>query len=186
MALEKYLGYPATLRTSLSPEECRRRLAAEFGDTRRRWRARGTASDDSLSGTLRGRTLTIAPWRARYREAALGVNNLNRVRAFRARLMPHGDGTLIRGAYGYGAEVLLLDWAMVGIAAFIALAFLGSGASALAAGDREGWLLLVIGLLIVSGIVIFLVQSVEQQFLRERDHILAYLERVLDAERTGG
>lgn len=182
MKLEKYTGYKATIDTPLSLSECRRRLHAEFPASPRLGIPRRAASDGGLVGRLAGRELFVALWSRQLREWLLGVNNpIYRVRAFRGRLMPSGSGTKLRGEYGYGVNTLLADFAVLGIAALVGLGWLSIAIADLSQGSSTGWFLLTGAVLIYTGIAVFLVKSDERQFVQERDYIVGYLVRVLEA-----
>jgi hypothetical protein len=186
MKVEKYTGYNVTLYTSLSIEECQRRLRADFAPSQPRF-PRETNSDGNLTGSLQGRTFTIELWKLRLPVVnGLNRNRLGRERVFRGRLLPHAGGTRIVGGYGYGVNALLLDWFRLGIAVLLGVVFLVGGIGEIVGGRGTGWLLAPIGLLVLIVYAIFLFTSDDRQFLGERDYIVAYLERMLEAGRSGG
>lgn len=116
--LEKYIGYPVELRSPLSPAECVRRLREDFTTPHPRI-PRETRSDPLLSGRVFGSRFTLTHNRQWLEESLRGNNPLYRTRRFKGELRAHGDGTRIRGHYGYGLQVLFWDTAM--LAAFCAI-----------------------------------------------------------------
>ncbi len=183
MKLEKYSGYNVTLYTTLSVEECRRRLRAEFPHPRRI--PNQAASDKNLSGGAVGNQFVIRLWRVQLERTVLRGDALVEGRAFTVRLFPSDGGTRIAGSYGYerGAGMLLGSIVLLCLALVAGVLLLVLGIISVVQGGDGAWLLGV-GVLLLAGAAAFLVYSDDRQFLRERDYIVRYLERVLEARKS--
>ncbi len=183
MKLEKYTGYNVTLYTALSVRECRRRLQAEFSYPRRM--PNQAASDKNLSGGSVGQGFVIRLWRVQLERTVLWGDALVEGRAFTVRLFPSDGGTRIAGSYGYehGAGMLLGSIVMLCLALVAGVLLLILGIISVVQGGGGTWLLGV-GVLILAGVAAFLTYSDDRQFLRERDYIVRYLERVLEARKS--
>lgn len=115
-----------------------------------------------------------------------------RARVFRVQLHANTVGTIITGSYGYelGAQVALSNIHRILFAIVIGVLCVVFGIIGLFAWAwREGWLI-PLGIFILGGLILcftarVVANSNDHDFLRERDYIVQYLERVLDAKQSG-
>jgi hypothetical protein len=168
----KYSGYKVTLQTALGVEECRQRLDREFSDARGRWQH--GASDKKLRGIARQGDFLIHPPLDNSQMKMTRAERIYKRRAFSIEFRPFGSSTLILGKYGYvmGDQAALMDtyrmvFAMSG--GFICFLFGG---------------LLLIGPLIMVLTSRAASKTDDGDFIRERDYVVRYLERVLEAKEV--
>lgn len=184
MKMQRFNGYPLTLRTKLSPQECHLRLVGEFYGAGGRWRH--AASDKRLLGWQEGSGFII--YLRAYHEAKLhrhsaSTRSIDTSRSMRLRIQPNADGTLISGRYAHtNAEGLLL-LLVIGLTFGIILGVLAVvGGGILAFRVPQALWLVALGASLLGVCCWLLLDTGDGGFARERDAIARYLARVLEAE----
>lgn len=175
--MARFTGYPFTLRTALSPDECHLRLVDEF------YRTGGHATGERrLFGRQEGRGFVIR-LREYHLRHDLRAGQLDTSRSCRCTLRPCAGGTLISGRYGYHhADGLLLYLTLGLLAGIVVGALLAIGGAVLAWRVPQALWLAALGLAILGTTVALLLDSHDGGSSRERDAIARYLARVLAAE----
>ncbi|HEY8598897.1 MAG TPA: hypothetical protein VIL85_10735 [Thermomicrobiales bacterium] len=183
MNTAKFNGYPFTLHTSLPVEECRRRLAAEFSDSRGRWQH--ARSDGNFLGWQEKATYLIylSHHFDPIRHSLNSYRNYDYSRRCTFSLHPDASGTMLTGRYAYthGERFLisLTLGTLFGIIFGTLIAILGV---VLLFQDRAAFWILLVGIALVAGCIILLRDQSDGDFPRERDQIARYLMRVLEAK----
>jgi hypothetical protein len=188
----KYSGYKVTLQTALGVEECRQRLDREFSDARGRWQH--GASDKKLRGIARQGDFLIHPPLDNSQMKMTRAERIYKRRAFSIEFRPFGSSTLILGKYGYvmGDQAALMDtyrmvFAMSG--GFICFLFGLIGLVVVIAERFWPAVPLFGGLLLIGPLIMVLTSRAASKtddgdFIRERDYVVRYLERVLEAKEV--
>ncbi len=180
MNLDRYVGYELELYTDLNVGECVKRLRADFKTPRVRI-PRETVSDRTLAGRITGCDFTLELNKKRITELVQGKESLYRERTLSASLIGQGNGTRIRGRYGYGIGALFADILLLVSALVIGIGIVLFGVGAGLQGEPVGFLAAIIGAVCVGAAVAFLKDQGDEEMKQERDYIAGYLQTLLEA-----
>lgn len=186
-SLRRYTGDEIQLYTDLSVDECVRRLRTDFSKPGIHI-PRETVSDRKLGGKLHGRKFMVF-----HHNAYLETDSRRQYRSLYGELRPFGEGTRLTGRYSYDPEGLIevAHAAVFGMIAAVILVFL-----ILRAGP-DTWLVAGIIALVAGGAFYHLrglraaivadrradpAEVARSRTLAEREYIVHYLQRLLDAD----
>ena len=190
MSRDHVSSYAFSLKSALLVDECRARLRHEFYGTGTSWRH--AASERAFLGWQEGREFVIAPstrFDIHYYSAPFDQSRrFNHSRLCRTTLRATADGTLIVGTYAYASGTLLLMIVVFGGlfgvilgATVVIIGFslaLRDGSGLWLAAFGAIWLLVVAAAIVVARIV----GVRDNGFNAERDRIVGFLARVLEAD----
>lgn len=185
MRQDKYSGYPITLHSALSAEECLRRLDAEFYDKRGNWHHPST--DKRLLGWCEEHEFVIFPsWRFNFFEQTRsfsGNGGWDTSRVCRIRFRSAGNGCTIGGTYRYARGEQFLIQLTIGLCLgfIVGILFIISGFVGLFTTVGAIWFL-IIGVAILAACIALILDRSDGDLPQERDYIASFLARVLEAE----
>lgn len=182
MKMARFNGYPITLQTSLSADECHMRLVDEFYGVRR-YRGWQAMSDKRLAGWQAGAGFEICLWPLHSTLSSPIAREADTSRSCRLRIRQGTDGAVISGRYSYAyGEGLLLKIVLGVIFGIIVGTMFVVAGIILAFRDVAALLLAVFGGVILAVCIWLIADSSDGGFPQESDYIVRYLARVLEAQ----
>ncbi len=154
---------------------------------------RETVSDRNLAGRISGYRFTLWFNKKWPEEAMRGINVLRGTRSFEGQLIAQAGGTRISGSYGYGLGVLFGDVSLVATGVLMGGGLLLIGLLNIISAGPVVWLASVAVLLGLAAAFhwmkdLRLEATAERRRvaieIEERDRIVRYLRRLLEAEES--